>query len=497
MSNTRHSQDPCEFNQERYASSPAYERGLMANLFAKRCSVIDGAADRELLWFLQFKSHQKGGLQRLAEELIEKWPERNATKSIQAFGVKPGQVYTAQQMRAVRVELPSSRFEDGPERLEDCLSSCQNAASNLGQFLMEMCTNPANRFGHVYQLKECSPWYFPTLIETLREYQRLSAAQVRAKLVLTEVGRQVFETLDYSLQKNCVTLIIGLERIGKTHASKAWCAMRPGRARFVEVPSYNDDIGFFKAIAASLGVSINQNSKAQELRNRIEQALAPGDLMLVLDNGHYMWPSSYYRDAMPNRINWLMTALADKKIPASIVTTPQFFDSQKALKKRIAWRDAQFTGRIGLIQTLPERVTSEDLNAIARALLPSGGPQSISDLVDYGQASDRHVAGMVTVVERADFISKRAGREKILCADIDRAIKEVIPTERTLDEALFASQKSAAKAKPARSNILPIRPQESQDIIPAPARSVTPARACRPSEAMDVELPDSRQMQPA
>ncbi|MGP8021566.1 MAG: hypothetical protein ACLPRE_11350, partial [Limisphaerales bacterium] len=42
----------------------------MANLVAKRCSVLERAEDRELIWFTQLISHQPGGIKKLAADLM-------------------------------------------------------------------------------------------------------------------------------------------------------------------------------------------------------------------------------------------------------------------------------------------------------------------------------------------------------------------------------------------------------------------------------------------
>src|SRR5262249_44674909 len=149
----------------------------------------------------------------------------------------------------------------------------------------------------------------------------------------------------YTLQSRCLTLINGLARTGKTFAARAWCDLHPGRARFAQVPASTDDIGFFRSIARSLGVSINLNSKAQELRNRIEQVLQTGDLLLCLDEAHYLWPHSNYRDALPNRLNWIMTALVNHDVPVCLVTTPQFLADQKRIERKTGWTSEQFVGR--------------------------------------------------------------------------------------------------------------------------------------------------------
>ena len=64
-------------------------------------------------------------------------------------------------------------------------------------------------------------------------------------------------------------------------------------------------MGFFRAIAKELGVSINVTSKAQQLRNRIEDVLQKSKLGIVFDSAHFLWPQSNYRDTTPGRVNWV------------------------------------------------------------------------------------------------------------------------------------------------------------------------------------------------
>ena len=71
MSSTRKAKDATVYHQNRFASSPEFERGLAANLVAKRCSILDDAADIELIWFIQWRSWQPGSLRAVAKELLE------------------------------------------------------------------------------------------------------------------------------------------------------------------------------------------------------------------------------------------------------------------------------------------------------------------------------------------------------------------------------------------------------------------------------------------
>ena len=106
MSSTRRASDKSSrLRQGRFASSPEYERGLMANLVAKRCSVLEHPEDRELVWFMQLISHRPGGIKKLAADLLAEFPDRIASDSMRKFGMREGQIYSAGQVKKVRQEL--------------------------------------------------------------------------------------------------------------------------------------------------------------------------------------------------------------------------------------------------------------------------------------------------------------------------------------------------------------------------------------------------------
>ena len=213
MSSTRHAPAGSPLKQNRYASSPELETGLLANMVAKRCSVLPRAEDCELIWFVQSLSHQDGGLKQFAAELCERYPERLATPAMQRLGAKPGQVYSAKQVEQVRAEIPGGNFNyllqgendlasylDGPAEPADPMDRYtgawereQRAASAkikseaakrpttyeaslfwalpdggeelLERYLTELCLDPAK------PLADGSPWFFPSMVrQRLREY---------------------------------------------------------------------------------------------------------------------------------------------------------------------------------------------------------------------------------------------------------------------------------------------------------------------------------------
>ncbi len=382
MSSTRRASPDGPLRQERYCSSPELEHGLLANLVAKRCEVLSDRGNRKLVWFLQYLSHGNGGLKKVADDLRRMHP---GNKGYQA-------------------------------------------AADLGKQLAELCLNPEIKI---------KSGLFPNLFQALQEYRRRSIETVRTTRVVTALGQQVFDTLDYALEGRCLVLIEGLARTGKTFATKAWCELHPGEARYIQAPSTNDDFGFFRAIARSLGVSINLNSKAQQLRERIEDVLQRGDLMAVFDEAHYLWPQRNCREALPARINWIMTALVNYGVPVALVTTPQFTRAQKVVERRTHWASEQFIGRIAHYQKLPDYLDEQDLKAVARSLLPEGDRKSIETLVAYAQASAKYLAGIDAAVRRARFLVAKEYRTAVSFADIKLTIQEnVIPSDSALTQTL-------------------------------------------------------------
>jgi hypothetical protein len=466
---TRRSEPGKPLRQERYASSAEFNHGLMGNLVARRCEVLDRAEDRDLVWFLQLLSHMAGGLRRVASELLAMFPERIGTKSMHRFGMRPGQVYNVKQMAVIRAELgeeyrgefplrgdPAEADFDvaelldavpnrKPQREPDCnptsypasqlREACVKGASGLHEALEEICLNPE------VDLEAFLVWYFPDLDKSLREYQSRWIEERRKQTVVTKLGEQVGDAIEYALQSQRMVLVDGFARMGKTFAARAWCEQHPGCARYVQVNSSNDDIGFFRAIAKALGVSINLNSKAQELRQRVEETLQRGRLVIVLDEAHYLWPNLLAPRSLPYRIMWVMTGLVNAGVPVVLVTTPQFLKNQKAMETRTCWTSEQFTGRIGHYEKLPDSLSEADLANVARSVLPEGDAKSIELLVEYAQSSAKYLAGIDAVVCRSRFLAARAHRKEVTRVDVKQAIQQaVIPSDTALAQALAEPQ---------------------------------------------------------
>lgn len=126
-----------------------------------------------------------------------------------------------------------------------------------------------------------------------------------------------------------------------------------------------------------------------------------------------------------------MTALLNHDVPVAAVTTPQFMRCQKEIERRTSWTSEQFIGRIGHFERLPPSLSEADLRAVAGALLVGADKRSIKALVLYAQASAKYLAGIDTVICRAEYLAEKDGRERVDYRDIKRAITEgVIPLMR-------------------------------------------------------------------
>ena len=482
MSSTRRAKDDSVFHQGRFASSPEFERGLLANLIAKRCALLDDPADRELIWFIQYLSHRSGGLAAVVGDLVAKYPDRIQTSEMFQMNLTPQMICSADQVRKLRNDfnggsayrLKGERFDahngrcemmghcpwaglwddgggSGDESWErekadaqklpvsypaksffaDCLAV---AKDELGKWLCELCPNPESSL-------TSGPWYFPRLVETLREYKAAYVKEKSLATVVTSLGEKVYETLDYTAYGRGLTLMQGEARTGKSFAARAWCDQHPGQARYIEVPPSNDECSFFQAMARGLGLGNFLNYKMGEIRNRVESVLLNGDILLVLDEAQRLWPQKNYRYGFPSRVIWAM-AMANAGVPIAMVSTSQFIQTQRALEKN-GWNSAQLTGRIRHFESLPMDISVEDLMAVGRAVLPEADRAVLKALAIYARNSARYLAAVDSIASRARYIAKRNGREAATTDDVRKAMQEsVIPSDSKLQIALATGKKS-------------------------------------------------------
>jgi hypothetical protein len=270
---------------------------------------------------------------------------------------------------------------------------------------------------------------------------------------VTEIGRAVYQALDYCSKSRCLVMISGKPRIGKTWAAQRWIEQHPGRARYCEIPTSPDDLSFFTALARALGITIESNAKRKNLQPRIEATLQGGNVMAVLDEAANAWPATNYRQqSRPARISWIM-GMINAGASIALLVTPNFFSNQQDYLEKSRWHEAQFYGRIERYIVLPDKLPISDLEAVARAWLPHGNRRMIEAISDSANLSQKYLAAIEHTAKQAIYLANQAGRDKPEWIDVERAIKTgVMPSDTALAAAIdrAAGRRKAPAVVPRR-----------------------------------------------
>ena len=506
-------------NERVNASAPEFERGLLASAVARKCNLVAAPENRDLLWWLQYRSWEEGGLAAVAGELITKYPDRIKTKEMAEQGVKPGMICNAAVVKAIRAgfsdhplfssakdfmlrgetaagdwdirEIDSVYFRDDAERQETVGKSLKLPASYPAEVFLERCLAAANNrleklirqlcLDPDCKLESVEPWYFPKLVAALREHQADCGRARMVGFVATELGRQVCDALNYTSRTRGLTLIEGETGRGKSYAAEAWVSQYPGRARIIEVPPGNDDAAFFRGLARGLGLGTFQNKKIADVRESIEQVLLTGQLLIVLDEGQRLWPTGNIRYTSPKRILWLMS-MANKAIPFAIIATNQFLAQMKVAAEYHQWNTAQLGGRITWTVSLPGKLPVADLLAVAKAAFPGVDEDTLDKLAAYTSVSDFCLRVIKNVRERAYDNARQVGRAQPNTSDVRRAMKALIPVYSRLVEAMAPADDRATRTRPAPVPTLPLPVVPDQGIRPAGGSVRPPDLDARPAE---------------
>jgi AAA domain len=349
----------------------------------------------------------------------------------------------------------------------DFISVCnQTAADDLEETLKRLCLDPA------CEPRNFQPWYFAGLVDALCAFFKQCAEDRAEGLVTTEIGREVIETLEYTAYSRKMTLIEGEARTGKTFSARTWCELHPGHARFVEVPTGNDETSFFRALARGLGIGNFAQYKAIEIRERVESVLLTGDLLVVLDEAWRLWPQqTEQRFGFPKRITWVMH-MANQGVPICLLSTPQFLVTLKSKEEKGGWNSAQFQGRLAEYKQLPAELSKKDLVNVAAALLPEGDDQTLRAIADYARSSARYLAAIETISTRARYLASRAGRDSAEAEDVRRAMEEsVIPSDSKLVRVLEAKRPTGRRRSMAAPAAAAVLPEISSDESPVQRRA--------------------------
>jgi DNA transposition AAA+ family ATPase len=494
MSSTRKVKDGARRMQNGWASAPEFEelRGLNGSAVMLKAELFDDPKTKTLLYFLQGVSLLPGGLRRIAGELLEMFPERLGTATMIKIGCKAGKRLTQKERDEIDMELNS---EDvvleslaaslAEERIEpphcqknadDFLKECRwKAESHLETFLERICCDPEIAilsggqeeeryrtiaelvlqdssqldFGKRLYVEDANVKYFHDLPGALHEYKRRYEERRREMFIKTSIGKVVFEALDYALETGRSALIEGNSGIGKTTGLEAWCAMHAGESRLVKLKGITHRTGFFREVARACGLARGTGLSPGKIQMRVEQFLQRSKLMLVIDEGQYLFPPGNRVYTPPELINWLMTACYNEHVPFAISATAEFRKRRAIIEKNTTWQSEQLRRRLRRDFELPQKPTEEDLLLVAEKLLPGQSRSAVELVAGYSMTSGGYFQAITDTIDDARLMARRDGRDKFTFADLRAAIQEWrSPSDNALQRVFEETPKARRAGRP-------------------------------------------------
>lgn len=316
-------------------------------------------------------------------------------------------------------ESKSSYQRQAQKVLSDARAALQKD-SKLSRERPELTAAVANRDS--FRFAEVP--YFHDVLGALFEYQCRYAERIRADFVDTSLSQVVFEAFDYALDTGRSALIEGNSGFGKTTALKACCAMNLGRTRYLQLDAITDRTAFAQKLSDATGVARGKGFSPANRLIRIQEFLRRSKIMLVIDEGQYLWPQGKRVTVHPELINWIGTALYNEGIPFVISATKQFTLRRQHVERQTDWSSEQLRRRTRKVFSLPESPTTEDMQGVARKLLGGLGEAAIDFVVGYAITSRGYFQTITDTFEDMQLIAKRAGREKITGKDLQFVVKE-------------------------------------------------------------------------
>jgi hypothetical protein len=471
-------------------SSPEFAglQGISGTAVAKRCALLVTPVKRQLLWFIQGMSLADGGLKKLVRELLKMFPERIVCPFRADIDWDIGGSGKLTSEECLQLALGRWRWPEDREHPD---------IQSMEEFLIDLCINPRLRIRQKQGELESSEFdtdlarhefpeledrdfidanlsYFRGIIGALVEYKRRCEERVRAEFCLTAIGRQVWKQLDAALKSKIMILIEGLEGRGKTEAVRAWCNCHLGEARFVSLDGTSTKTTQFRELARALGVGHGYTSKVSEMQAKVKEVLRVSGLMPVIDEAHFFFNQGPRMYTRPEMLDWIDTALCNPPLSLALISTPQFLICIERAAGQVGWNYRQFRRRCKRTPRLPRKNTPEDIEAVARHLLPGADKATIKQVMAYEALSKRDLSAVGDVVREAKLLAEEDGASKVTFEHVKRAIYEVLivsdlpwaEMEKRLQHQKLG--RNASRQAPA------LEPEASQEPAEAHGRDITP-----------------------
>jgi DNA transposition AAA+ family ATPase len=423
-------------------SSPEFAeiRAISGTAVARRCALLLSPAKSQLLWFIQGMSLAEGGLKKFARDLLKMFPERLLPPDRGEVDWNCSHGRNLSREECVQLALGRWHWREHQEHAH---------APSMEEFLIDLCINPRllirQKLGGVetsefdadlakdefpeledQDFEAANLIYFRDIIGALVEYKRRYEEQVRAEFCLTAIGQRVWKQLDDALKTSSMVLIDGLEGRGKTEAVRAWCNCHLSVARFVSLTGTNTKTAHFREFARAFGVGHSNSYKVSEMQASVEEVLRASHLMLVIDEAHFFFNQAPRMKTRPEMLDYIDTALCNPPLPVALITTPQFLICMQRAAGQVGWNYRQFRRRCKRYTTLPQKNSPEDIEAVARKLLPGADKATIKQVMAYEALSKRDLSAVGDVAREAKLLAEEDGARRVTFEHVKRAIHEVL-----------------------------------------------------------------------
>jgi hypothetical protein len=499
VSSTRRADPNAPLSQERYMSSPEFAtlRAISGTAVAKRCALLVSPAKCQLLWFIQGISLTEGGLGQLSKELVAMFPKRFVPTARHELG--DSHWYDEEESKdATTEECASFAVKRFPRHEPEWDRS--RRAQSLEEFLIDLCVNPrlqirlpgeteiaeiastveAERVKEEFpdlpndELRVAKLVYFRDVVGALVEYKQRYEERAKSEFCLTAIGRQIWKQLDDALKTRTMIVLDGLEGRGKTEAVRAWCNCHLGVARFISLDGTSTKTTQFREFARALGVGHGYTRKVSEMQAGVKDVLRASHLMPVIDEAHFFFNQGPRMYTRPEMLDWIDTALCNPPLPVALVTTPQFMKCLERAASQVDWNYRQFKRRCKRFWRLPPKNTPEDVEAVARHLLPKADRATIKQILAYEALSKRDLSAVGDVVREAKLLADEDGASRVTFEHVKRAIHEVLLVS---DLPFVEMEKRLRNQKPG-GRALPEAPELAPE--PAQERAETQERDINP-----------------
>jgi hypothetical protein len=322
------------------------------------------------------------------------------------------------------------------------------------------------------------------VVKLLADYMERSERQAAQSFYLTNIGRAVWETLDWCREERRPCFIEGLEGRGKSASARAWCNAHRGEARYVSLPGLGHQRDFFSALADAYGMPFSHAKSPSEIRFRLRDVIVRSGLVLVIDEAHFCLPERT-RAGRPALVDWIDTELCNAGVAVALVSTPQFGPRLAEFEERTTWNARQFKRRFsGCWRSLDSKTSEADLTALAEKFLPQVGANGIKIALGYAGTFGRDVSGLFDLVRDAERRARKAGHSVVTYQDLRNAFEQDrVPTEN----AMAAAFKRPRFQQPgeAPDDTLPLESEPAADLLqrrgsPVAATEFTTPRRVRP-----------------